>query len=244
MAGKVYIIGAGPGDPELLTLKGKRIMAGADVIIYAGSLVNKAILGFASKNAVLIDSAQMALDAITAHMVKAVKQGRVVVRLHSGDPSLFGAIAEQIDALKKKRISCNIIPGVSSAFAAAAALKIEYTLPEVTQTLIVTRISGRTPVPESEAIRKLAASHASMAIFLSIDRVEEVVRELLAGGYTLETPAAVVYRASWPDEKRITGTLETIASQVKRKKIGRQALILIGQAVGRKKNGSIPPLCT
>lgn len=231
--GKVIFIGAGPGDPKLLTIKGKEALESADVVIWAGSLVNKDILAYARKDARIIDSAELALPAIAAEMIAAARAGKTVVRAHTGEPSLYGAIAEQIEILDKENIPIEIIPGVSSAFAAAASLHIEYTLPDVSQTLIFTRRSGRTPVPEPESLRALASHRASMVIFLSIGMISDVVQELVAGGYPETTPAAVVYRASWPDEKRVVGTLATIAEQVQEAGIARQALILVGEAVGR-----------
>lgn len=234
MLGRVYFIGAGPGDPELLTLKGKKIIERADVIIYAGSLVNKKILSFGKKAAQIIDSASLSLNEITGAMIKGAKKGRTVARIHSGDPSIYGAIAEQMRALEKNKIQYEIIPGVSSAFAAAASLKIEYTLPEITQTLIVTRRAGKTGVPEHEKIQSLAAHHASMAIFLSTDMIADVVQELIAGGYPAHTPVAVVHKVSWPDEQQVRGTIKTISQKVKKMGITRQALILVGEAVGKR----------
>ena len=231
--GKVIFIGAGPGDPKLLTIKGKEALESADVVIWAGSLVNKEILSYARKDARIIDSAELALPAIAEEMIAAVRAGKTVVRAHTGEPSLYGAIAEQIEILDKENIPFEIIPGVSSAFAAAASLHIEYTLPDVSQTLILTRRSGRTSVPEAESLPALASHRASMVIFLSIGMISDVVAELVQGGYAEDTPAAVVYRASWPDEKRVVGTLATIAGQVQEAGISRQALILVGEAVGR-----------
>jgi len=232
-AGKVIFMGAGPGDPKLLTIKGKEALESADVVIWAGSLVNKDILAYARKDARSIDSAELALPAIAQEMLAAARAGKTVVRAHTGEPSLYGAIAEQIDILEKEHIPFEIIPGVSSAFAAAAALHIEYTLPDVSQTLILTRRSGRTPVPEAESLQALASHRASMVVFLSVGMIHDVVAELVQGGYAEDTPAAVVYRASWPDEKRVVGTLATIAGQVQEAGISRQALILVGEAVGR-----------
>jgi len=230
----VYFIGAGPGDPGLLTLKACEVIKRADVVFYAGSLVSPDIIAFAGKKAHLVDSAPLNLEEILDIMLSAVRRRQTVARIHSGDPSLYGAIAEQMHALKRHKVPFEIIPGVSSAFAAAAALKIEYTLPETTQTLILTRMTGRTPVPERESLRSLAAHRTSMAIFLSVDMIHDVVRELVNGGYPEETPAAVVYKASWPDQQQITGTLATIGERVRRRKISRQALILVGDALRGK----------
>ncbi|MFC1592317.1 precorrin-4 C(11)-methyltransferase, partial [Thermodesulfobacteriota bacterium] len=225
--------GAGPGDPGLLTLRGRELIAQADVVVYAGSLVNPEVLAHARPDAKRIDSAPLNLEQIVGAMSEAAHAGKRVVRVHSGDPSMYGAIAEQMQLLEQEEIPFEVVPGVSSAFAAAAALKMEYTLPGTTQTLILTRRSGRTPVPERESIALLAAHRASMAIFLSIGMVEETAAELLEGGYPRETPAAVVYRASWPEQKCIVATLATIAGQVRQAGITRQALILVGEAVGR-----------
>jgi precorrin-4 C11-methyltransferase len=234
-AGRVFFIGAGPGDPELLTVKGQRLLGRADVIIYAGSLVNPAVLARAKKSAGKLDSASMTLQEITAEMVRAARKGKLVVRLHSGEPSLYGAIAEQMDILRRQDVPYDVVPGVTAAFAAAAALKKEFTVPGFSQTLIITRRAGRTPVPEKEALASLAAHRASMAIYLSTGMLDDAMRELVAGGYPEDTPAAVVYRASWPDETVVRGTLATIASQVKQKNIKRQALILVGDAISEKK---------
>ncbi len=231
---KIYFVGAGAGDPELLTLKGKRLLEQADLVVFAGSLVNKDVLDFAGGQARLLDSAPLDLAEIVAEMAAAAKKGEMVVRLHSGDPAMYGAIAEQMELLDREEIAYEVVPGVSSAFAAAAALKMEYTLPEVSQTLILTRRSGRTPVPEKESLRDLARHRASMSIFLSAGMIDEVVSDLVEGGYPETTPAAIVYRASWPDEKVLTGTLQTIGAAAKRADIHRQALIIVGEAVGRK----------
>jgi len=231
--GTVYFIGAGPGDPKLLTIKGREALERADVVIYAGSLVSAELLAYAKKDARIIDSAELALPDIAREMTEAARSGKTVARMHTGEPSLYGAIAEQIEILEKESIPFEIIPGVSSAFAAAAALHVEYTLPDVSQTLILTRRAGRTSVPDTESLAGLAAHRASMVIFLSVGMVDDVVRDLVQGGYPETTPAAAVYRASWPDEKKVVGTLATIAWQVKQAGISRQALILVGEAVGR-----------
>jgi precorrin-4 C11-methyltransferase len=229
--GKVYFIGAGPGDPELLTLKAKRIIEKADLLIYAGSLVNPEILAHKKKKAVSYNSASMDLKEIVSLISREVKKGNTAARIHSGDPAIYGAIREQIALLEKKGIACEVIPGVSSVFAAAATLRKELTVPELSQTIILTRISGRTKVPSRESIPRLARSQSTMAIFLSITQIEKIVEQLLTS-YPPETPAAVVYRASWPDEKVIKGTLATIAGKVQRAAIKKQALILVGRALG------------
>lgn len=229
---KVYFIGAGPGEPELITVKGKRLLEEADIIIFAGSLVNPEILKCAKKDAAVFDSASMSLDEIVKIMVDSVKNGKIVVRLHTGDTSLYSAIAEQMVELKKADIDFEIIPGVSSASAAAAALNIEYTLPEMTQTVIYTRIAGRTDVPDAEKLSSLAAHNATMVIFLSVQKIKDVVDELLKG-YSSDTPAAVVYKASWKDERIIKGLLKDIADKVKDEKINKTALIIVGKVLDK-----------
>ncbi|MCK5009224.1 MAG: precorrin-4 C(11)-methyltransferase, partial [Deltaproteobacteria bacterium] len=228
--GKVYFIGAGPGDPELLTLKAKHIIEKAAVLIYAGSLVNPQILNYKRKGAISYDSASVDLKEIITIISREIKKGKTVARIHSGDPSIYGAIQEQITLLEKKGVAYEIIPGVSSVFAAAAALKKELTVPELSQTLILTRISGRTRVPSRESIVKLAQPQATMAIFLSITQIEKVVEQLLTS-YPSQTHVAVVYKASWPDEKVIKGTLASIVEKVRKASIKRQAIILLGKAL-------------
>lgn len=222
---RVYFVGAGPGDADLLTLKGKALIEEADVIVYAGSLVNPEVLRYAKKEAVLYDSSGMTLEEITRVMVKAVKQGKTVVRLQSGDPGLYSALGEQVRALNKEGVEGVVVPGVSSFQAAAASLGVEYTVPGVVQTLILTRMGGRTRVPGKESLRELARHRASMGIFLSAHRIKEVVGELLES-YPPSTPAAVVYKASWRDERVIRGSLGEIAE--KAGDVGRTALILVG----------------
>ena len=232
MKGMVYFIGAGPGDPELITVKGQRLVASADLILYAGSLVSAEILKYAPPSAEVHNSAGMKLEQQVALMSAAAEQGKAVARLHTGDPSIYGAIAEQMKALDELEIPYQVIPGVSSAFAAAAALGLEYTLPDVTQTLILTRMSGRTPVPELENLRSLAAHRSSMAIFLSAGLLHEVVEELQAAGYEKDTPIALVYRASWQDQQIIRGTLETIADLAEQGELTHQSLIIVSPALG------------
>ena len=234
MAVQVYFIGAGPGDPELLTIRAKNIIKRADVIIYADSLINPDVCSFAQDRAEIYKSASLTLEEITAIILNAVKQGKVVARLQSGDPSLYGAIQEQMAALDEKGIAYEIIPGVSSLLAAAAALKTELTVPELSQTVIITRLEGRTPVPALENLRSLAQHQASMAIFLSASVIEKVVAELLAGGYHPDTPAAVVYRATWQDELVLRTTLSNLVERVKASGITKQALILVGAFLGSK----------
>ncbi|MEX5284206.1 precorrin-4 C(11)-methyltransferase [Selenomonas sputigena] len=229
---QVYIVGAGAGDPELITLKGHRLLQAADVIIYAGSLVNPALLDFAKAGAEIHDSASMTLPEVIETIEKAVAKGLMVVRLHTGDPSIYGAIQEQMDVLKKKNIDFEVVPGVSSFLATAAALKQEYTLPGISQTVIITRNEGRTPVPEREKLRSLASHQATMCIFLSITMLSDVVEELIAGGYAPDTPIAIVQRASWPEQKIVRATLETIVAEIADKGIDRTAMIVVSRCLG------------
>ena len=228
----ISFIGAGPGDPELITLKGRRLIDSADVIIYAGSLVNPAVLKSAKETAEIHNSAYMNLDEVIDVMRTAEGKGLKVVRVHTGDPSIYGAIREQIDRLKDLGIECEVIPGVSSFLATAAALNMEYTLPDVSQTVILTRMEGRTPMPEKEKLRDLASHNATMIIFLSVGFMDEMVKELTEGGYRLDTPVAVVYKASWPEQKIVRGTLKDIARKVKGAEIDRTALTLVGDFLG------------
>ncbi|MEG2405647.1 MAG: precorrin-4 C(11)-methyltransferase, partial [Clostridiales bacterium] len=213
MSNIVKIVGAGAGDPELITVKGMNALKEADIVIYAGSLVNPALLDYCKKDCTIYDSAGMNLDEVIEVIKAEYPKGKNIVRLHTGDPSIYGAIREQMDILDTENIEYTVIPGVSSFCAAAAALKKEYVLPEVSQTVILTRMEGRTPVPEREDIRNLAKVNATMIIFLSVHMIEDVVERLLAG-YDKETPCAVVYKASWPEEKKVIGTLENIAEKV------------------------------
>ena len=229
---QVYIVGAGAGDPELITVKGQKLLQKADVIIYAGSLVNPALLGFAKEGAEIHDSASMTLPEVIETIEKAVAKDLMVVRLHTGDPSIYGAIQEQMDALKKKGINFEVVPGVSSFLATAAALKQEYTLPGISQTVIITRNEGRTPVPEREKLRSLAAHQATMCIFLSITMLADVVKELIEGGYAPSTPIAIVQRASWPEQKIVRATLETIVEEIADKGIDRTAMIVVSRCLG------------
>ncbi|MGB3366502.1 MAG: precorrin-4 C(11)-methyltransferase [Acidaminobacteraceae bacterium] len=230
---KVYFIGAGPGDPELMTLKGKSLVETADVLIYAGSLVNKEVLQWRKETAEVHNSASMTLDDVIAVMLKGLAKDKKVVRVHTGDPSIYGAIREQIDRLNASEIECEVVPGVSSFVASAAALNMEFTLPDITQTVILTRLEGRTPVPEKEALEKLAAHRASMAIFLSVQMIDQVVERLLVH-YPATTPVAVVQRATWDDQKIVRGTLEDIEAKVKEAKITKTAQILVGDFLGNE----------
>lgn len=236
---KVYFIGAGPGDPELLTVKGQRIINSAEVIVYAGSLVNKEVLAGARDGVEIHDSAYMAFEEVMAVLEKGIKEGKTVARVHTGDPAIYGAIQEQMNWLAERGIEYEVIPGVSSFLAAAAALKQEYTLPEVTQTVMVTRMEGRTPVPEKEKLASLARHGATICIFLSVGMIEEVVKEL-QNGYSDDTPIVVAQRVSWPDEKIVRGTLADIASKVKAEKITKTALIIVSPAL--KNDGAMSKL--
>jgi len=229
----VIFVGAGPGDPDLITVKGQKALAGADLVLYAGSLVSPAVLGWANPAAELIDTAKLDLKEICARLLAGHQAGRRVVRVHSGDPALFGAIQEQLEVLEREDVPCLVIPGVSAAFAAAAALAQELTLPEVTQTVILTRAAGRTPVPEKEALHDLARHGATLVIYLSIKLIDAVVAELTPA-YGQETPVVVAYRVSWPDQRLIRGTLATIADLVKDSGIERQALILVGPVLSAR----------
>lgn len=229
--GKVYFVGGGPGDPELLTLKAKRIIEQADVVLYADSLVSPEVAAFASVTAEVHGSKTLALPQIMELMLKAVKEGKTVARIQSGDPSIYGAILEQMRILEREGIDYEIIPGVSSAFAAAAVLKTELTVPGGSQTVILTRAEGRVAMPSGEQLRDLAAHGSSLVIFLSVTRMTKVVRELRAAGYAKETPVAVVYRVGWPEELIIRGTLTDIAAKVRESKITLQALVMVGEAM-------------
>ena len=235
---KVVFVGAGPGDPELITVKGKKALEQDDVVVYAGSLVNRELLADMKEGAECHDSASLTLDEAIDIMAPAAKNGRSVVRLHTGDPSLYGAIQEQMEALKTHGIVSEVIPGVTAAFAAAATIQQELTLPGVSQTVILTRIEGRTPVPEREQLSKIAAIGATTCLYLSVGMMEKVVAQLLAGGaFTGETPVAVVSRASWADELVVEGTLADIADRVKKAGLTRQALIVVGETLAARHKG-------
>lgn len=231
---KVVFIGAGPGDPELITLKGKKNLEKANVIIYAGSLLNPAILKYAKPNAELYDSATLNLKEVLKVMVDAVKKGKLVARVHDGDPSFFGAITEQMDFLEKEKIAYEVIPGVSCLQGGAASLKRELTLPKISQSVIITRPEGRTPVPENERIGELAKHGTTMVIFLGIQHVDKVVRELVGAGRSKDTPVAVVYKATWKNEKIVRGTLNDIVGKVRDAGIKKTALIFVGEVLNPK----------
>jgi len=226
----VYFIGAGPGDAELITVKGRDTLTKADVVIYAGSLVSKEHMNYCKAGCEIHNSASMTLEQVIEVMERAEKENKMVVRLHTGDPAIYGAIKEQMDELDKLNIEYKVIPGVSSFTAAASVIKKEFTLPSVTQTVILTRVEGRTPVPETESLEKLASIGASMAIFLSISMIDKVVAKLRKG-YGRNVNIAVVERATWEDERAIIGTLDDIAEKVKEAGITKCAQILVGDFI-------------
>ena len=236
----VHFVGAGPGDPELITVKGLKLIKEADIVIYAGSLVNAELLKVCKSDAEIYDSKDMNLQEVLKVFEEAEEAGKTVVRLHTGDPSLYGAIREQMDWLKENGIEYDICPGVSSFSGAAAAIRKEYTLPGVTQTVIITRAEGRTAVPDKEKLSALATHQATMVLFLSATLSEKVREELIAGGYPVDTPAAVVFRATWPDEEVVWTTLDKIPEVFKREEARRcdgnmkQALIIVGRAIDDK----------
>lgn len=229
----VHFVGAGSGTPDLITLRGMRLLQQADVIIYAGSLVNPELLEYQKPQAAVYNSAQMTLEQVLAVMEQAESEKKDIVRLHTGDPCLYGAIREQMDALDARGIAYDYTPGVSSFQAAAAALDLEYTLPEVSQSVIITRMEGRTPVPERERIEALASHGATMVIFLSTGMLEELQQRLIAGGYAPDTPAAIVYKASWPEEKSFVCTVSELAQTAKENGIRKTALIIVGDTVSQ-----------
>ena len=228
----IHFVGAGPGASDLITLRGARLLKEAGMIIYAGSLVNPELLKYAEKGCEIYDSAGMTLDEVIEKLSDAHGRGIDAVRLHTGDPSIYGAIREQMDRLKELGIPYDITPGVSSFCAAAAAAEAEYTLPSVSQTVIITRMEGRTPVPDREKIRSLAAHHASMVLFLSSGMLEALSSELIAGGYEPDTHAALVYKASWPEQKVVRGRLADIPRLAAEAGINRTALVLVGDFLG------------
>lgn len=228
----IHFVGAGPGAEDLITVRGAELLRKAGCIIYAGSLVNPALLKYAGEECSIYNSAEMTLEEVISVMEKAEAEGMDTVRLHTGDASLYGAIREQMDILDKKGIAYDDTPGVSSFCGAAAALNAEYTLPEVSQSVVITRMAGRTPVPQKEGIAGFAAHGCTMVIFLSSSMVEEVQRELLKGDYDEDTPAAIVYKATWPDEKVVRCTVGTLAESAARENITKTALIMAGGFLG------------
>ena len=228
----LHFVGAGPGATDLITLRGARLLERAGQVIYAGSLVNPALLENCRPDCRMLDSARMTLEEVIAAVESAEREGLDTVRLHTGDPSIYGAIREQMEALEKRGIAYDVTPGVSSFCAAAAALNVEYTLPAVSQSLILTRMTGRTPVPEGEGVAAMAAHGCSMALFLSAGMAEALQAELLAGAYRADTPAAIVYKVSWPDERILRCTVGTLAACARENGITKTALLLVGDFLG------------
>lgn len=227
----IHFVGAGSGAADLITLRGKKFLEEADVVIYAGSLVNPQLLEYTKQGCNIYNSAKMTLEEVLEVMTGAEEEGKTTVRLHTGDPCLYGAIREQMDVLNERGIAYDYCPGVSSFCGAASALNLEYTLPNVSQSVIITRMAGRTPVPEKESIESLAAHHATMVIFLSTGLLEELSKRLIEGGYEPDTPAAIVYKATWEDEKSFVCTVATLAQTAKENGITKTALMIIGDAV-------------
>ena len=227
----VHFVGAGSGAPDLITLRGKKFLEEADVVIYAGSLVNPQLLEYTKENCEIYNSAKMTLEEVLEVMEQAEREQKMTVRLHTGDPCLYGAIREQMDHLDELGIAYDSCPGVSSFCGAAAALNLEYTLPEISQSVIITRMEGRTPVPSKESIQSFAAHQATMVVFLSTGMLEELSRRLIEGGYTKDTPAAIVYKATWPDEKKFVCTVGTLAQTAAENNITKTALMIIGDSV-------------
>lgn len=230
----VHFVGAGSGAVDLITVRGAKLLEEADVVIYAGSLVNPALLDYCKESCEIHDSAKMTLEEVIAVVQKAEAQGKSTVRLHTGDSSIYGAVREQFDELNKLGVSYDVCPGVSSFCGAAASLKTEYTLPDVSQTVIITRTPGRTPVPDSQSIRALAAHRATMVLFLSTSLTEVLQAELLAGGYPGTTPVAVVYKATWPEEKIFRCTINTLHQTVTENSLTKTSLIIVGDCMGER----------
>ena len=229
----IHFVGAGSGAPDLITVRGKKYLEEADVVIYAGSLVNPKLLEYTKDICTIYNSAKMTLEEVLSVMEKAEASGKTTVRLHTGDPCIYGAIREQMDVLDEKGIAYDYCPGVSAFCGAASALNLEYTLPDISQSVVITRMAGRTPVPERESIASFAAHQATMVVFLSTGLLEELSRELIAGGYTADTPAAIVYKATWPEEKTFVCTVGTLAETAKKNQITKTALMIIGNAVSQ-----------
>ena len=227
----IHFVGAGSGAPDLITIRGKNLLEKADVIIYAGSLVNPQLLDYAKEGCQIYNSALMTLEEVLEVMFKAKEEGKMTVRLHTGDPCLYGAIREQMDVLDEKGIEYDSTPGVSSFCGAASALDLEYTLPDVSQSVIITRMAGRKPVPTKESIESFAAHQATMVVFLSTTMLEELSERLIAGGYSADTPAAIVYKATWEDEKKFICTVGTLAETARENDIRKTALMIIGDVV-------------
>lgn len=228
----IHFVGAGSGAADLITLRGKQQLEEADIIIYAGSLVNPDLLNYAKEDCEIFNSAKMTLEEVLDVMFRGTKEDKQIVRLHTGDPCLYGAIREQMDVLDREGIPYDYTPGVSSFCGAASALNLEYTLPDISQSVIITRMAGRTPVPEKESIESFAAHNATMVVFLSTGLLEELSERLIAGGYTADTPAAIVYKATWDDEKSFICTVGTLAETARKNNITKTALMIIGNVVG------------
>ena len=228
----IHFVGAGSGAADLITVRGKKRLEEADVVIYAGSLVNPELLEYTKEGCDIYNSAKMTLEEVLEVMEQAEKEGKVTVRLHTGDPCIYGAIREQMDVLDEKGILYDYCPGVSAFCGAASALNLEYTLPEISQSVIITRMEGRTPVPSKESIQSFAAHRATMVVFLSTGMLEELSRRLIEGGYSEDTPAAIVYKATWPDEKKFICTVGTLAQTAAENNITKTALMIIGDVVG------------
>lgn len=231
----VHFVGAGTGAVDLITVRGMRLLEKADVIIYAGSLVNPALLEYKKETCETYNSAKLTLEEVLIIMKQAENEGKEIVRLHTGEPSIYGAVREQMDALDELGIAYDSCPGVSACFGAAASLNLEYTLPEVSQSLIITRMEGKTKVPEKESIESFAAHQASMAIYLSAGMLETLSERLIAGGYTPDTPAAIVYKATWPEEKKIVCTVKTLPQRAKEEGITKTAIVLVGDVIAHQK---------
>jgi len=227
----IVFVGAGPGAEDLITVRGQQYLKEADIIIYAGSLVNPGLLQVKKEGCEVYNSAYMTLEEVLEVMYAGEKEGKRIVRLHTGDPCLYGAIREQMDALEERQIPYEVCPGVSSFCGAAAALHAEYTLPDISQSVVITRMAGRTPVPEKESIESFAAHHATMVVFLSTGLLEELSRRLIEGGYTADTPAAIVYKATWEDEKSFVCTVGTLAETARENQLTKTALMIIGDVV-------------
>lgn len=230
----VHFVGAGSGAVDLITVRGKMLLEKADVIIYAGSLVNPELLDYAKEDCTILNSATMTLDEVIDVMKKADEENKDIVRLHTGEPSIYGAVREQMDELDKLGISYDSCPGVSACFGAASILNLEYTLPEVSQSLIITRMEGRTSVPEMESIESFAMHQASMAIYLSTGMLDELGRRLIKGGYREDTPAALIYKATWPDEKAFVCTVATLAKTAQENNITKTAIVLVGDVIAHQ----------
>ncbi|MCM3601316.1 precorrin-4 C(11)-methyltransferase [Robertmurraya korlensis] len=228
---KLYIIGAGPGDPDLITVKGLKLLQEADVVLYADSLVNEELINRSKPSAEVMKTAGMHLNEMVDIMVDRIRAGQKVVRVHTGDPAVYGAIMEQMTLLKKAGIEVEIVPGVSSVFAAAAAAQAELTIPDLTQTVILTRAEGRTPVPDFEKLRDLASHHCTVALFLSATLTKKVMKEFIDAGWSKDTPVIVVYKASWPDEQIVRTTVEQLDNDMRKHGIRKQAMILAGWAL-------------